>query len=145
MESVKETLKSAHGIVANVDSSELLNKILALVGGDKNIVSGTGTEPSKHSITKTELKNMADKQISALYDIIHSKPEGDRYANDQIGKLQALLNDNDWDGLIEFFEKQNGIDYTLLQSDYTDMSKTTIMEDIAELIEKMILKKNLRN
>lgn len=70
LESIADTLQSAKGIAADIDSSELLNKILELVGGDKAIFSGldTSIEP-KNSVTKTDSDDILSANARIREDV----------------------------------------------------------------------------
>ena len=137
LESILEALKAAKGIVADVDSSQLLNKLLELVGGDKSIFSGSDTTvPPKQSITKTDLHDWANNKIAELYDTHYSRPEGNRSALQSINELQILLENNDYVGLLNAYNESQGTEYSLSGTDTSaiENKKTKIMEDVAKII-----------
>lgn len=152
LESILETLNNAKGIVADVDSSQLLNKLLELVGGDKNIFSGSNTStPPKQSITKTDLQNWVNNEITRTKKEFNSKTAGGKLGShlnaseyqhvQQLSKyftsLESLLDSKDYDGLLKIYNNSNGTEYYMSNPNAVDTKNASIIEDIAEFIKKI--------
>lgn len=152
LESILETLNNAKGIVADVDSSQLLNKLLELVGGDKNIFSGSNTStPPKQSITKTDLQNWVNNEITRTKKEFNSKTASGKLGShlnaseyqhvQQLSKyftsLESLLDSKDYDGLLKIYNNSNGTEYYMSNPNAVDTKNASIIEDIAEFIKKI--------
>ncbi len=119
LENILETLNNAKGIVADVDSSTLLNKILEGIGGNTDIFHGTSIGHQKNiSVSKLDLIRWANNYSGG----------------DETSVIKYALSTNDMDGLVQMYHQYENDNVNSI----SDSNNDDIRNYVAKILEDIV-------